>query len=418
MVNNNSVNSVLVFEYYTASGKNDPTIISEAKCLIDSLLNDLSSFSEDNDTKIHFLVANDFKYIGDNYNYINENKIIIDVPLEDWLKSNIDKFDSCMFISAEENMNLYNLAKLIEDKGVKIYGSDSNSTLICSNKFLTFKHLQSIVKQPKTFQFTISDEISWEESIKDIFKSLKSSNDSKIGDNEYSKNSKINDINKFSNYSKNSDINKYSNDFRTRSSNDYKLIVKPIYGVDCQDMVIISEIEDINNIKNVFPNNTQVLVQEYIHGDNFSVSLISDGKKAIPISFNKQYIDINKENQSYIGGELPFNHPDLESAFLIAKKAVESIEGIKGFVGVDLIITDDYSAGNNSIYFLEINSRFTTPYVGLSKIAKFNIGKSIINLLDNKIDISKLYKEGFGSNKFDKMVKFKKNGNNLDIEVL
>lgn len=406
MVNNNSVNSVLVFEYYTASGKNDPTIISEAKCLIDSLLNELSSFSEDNDTKIHFLVANDFKYIGDNYNYINENKIIIDVSLEDWLKSNIDKFDSCMFISAEENMNLYNLAKLIEDKGVKIYGSDSNSTLICSNKFLTFKHLQSIVKQPKTFQFTISDEISWEESIKDIFKSLKSSNDSRISDNEYSKNSK------------NSDINKYSNDFRTRSSNDYKLIVKPIYGVDCQDMVIISEIEDINNIKNVFPNNTQVLVQEYIHGDNFSVSLISDGKIAIPISFNKQYIDINKENQSYIGGELPFNHPDLESAFLIAKKAVESIEGIKGFVGVDLIITDDDSAGNNSIYFLEINSRFTTPYVGLSKIAKFNIGKSIINLLDNKIDISKLYKEGFGSNKFDKMVKFKKNGNNLDIEVL
>ena len=61
MVNNNSVNSVLVFEYYTASGKNDPTIISEAKCLIDSLLNELSSFSEDNDTKIHFLVANDFK---------------------------------------------------------------------------------------------------------------------------------------------------------------------------------------------------------------------------------------------------------------------------------------------------------------------------------------------------------------------
>ncbi|WP_263641090.1 ATP-grasp domain-containing protein [Methanobrevibacter arboriphilus] len=309
MVNDNSVNSVLVFEYYTASGKNDPMIISEAKCLIDSLLNDLSSFSEDSDTKIHFLVSNDFKYIGDNYNYINENKIIIDVPLEDWLKGNIDKFDSCMFISAEENMNLYNLAKLIEDKGVKIYGSDSNSTLICSNKFLTFKHLQSIVKQPRTFQFTISDESSWEESIKDIYKSLKSSNDSKISD-----------INKFSNDSRDSNINKSSNDFRIRDVNDYKLIVKPIYGVDCQDMVIISEIEDINNIKNVFPNNTQVLLQEYIPGDNFSVSLISDGKKAIPISFNKQYIDINKENQSYMGGKLPFNHPDLESAFLIAKK--------------------------------------------------------------------------------------------------
>jgi len=376
-----SVNSILVFEYYTASGKNQSGIISEAKCLIESLLSDLNSFSNQSDVKIHLLVSREFKDIGNKYDYINDNKIIIDIPLENWLNNNVSNFDGCMFISAEEDMNLYNLTKLIEDKGVKVYGSDSDSTLICSNKYSTFKHLQSIVNQPKTFQFTISDEDHWEESIESIFRSL-----------DYKKFKEV--------------------------ENNYKLIVKPIYGVDCQNMAIISSIEDINNLKNVFPNNTQVLVQEFIYGCNVSVSLISDGKNAIPISLNKQYIEINKDYQSYLGGEIPFNYFNHESAFLIAKKAVESIEGIKGFVGVDLIIkTDDNSFDFDSIYFLEINSRFTTPYVGLTKIANFNIGESIINLLDNKIEISELYKEGLGSNKFDKLVKFKKNENILDIEL-
>ncbi|MPL88112.1 hypothetical protein SDC9_34127 [bioreactor metagenome] len=230
--------------------------------------------------------------------------------------------------------------------------------------------------------------------------------------------------------------------------NDYKLIVKPLYGVDCQNMVIISEIEDIKNIKKAFPNKTEVLVQEFIQGINLSVSLISDGKNAIPISLNKQYITINKENQSYIGGELPYNHPKFELAFKIATKAVESIGGIKGFVGVDLIIKNDFIKRDNfikeadnhikgkdyikkddyfdneSIYFLEINSRFTTPYVGLSKIAKFNIGELIINLLDKKLKISEIskdntqYKKYIGSNKFDKTVRFKKQGNELNIKIL
>ena len=69
------------------------------------------------------------------------------------------------------------------------------------------------------------------------------------------------------------------------------------------------------------------------------------------------------------------------SAFVLAKKACEYIPGIKGFVGVDIIINED----ENEVYLIEINSRFTTSYVGLTKIANFNIAKTTIDLLDEKI---------------------------------
>jgi tyramine---L-glutamate ligase len=384
---NSNTNSILVFEYYTASGINDTMIISEAVALIESLLNDLSLFSNEEDVKIHFLVSKEFEDIGNKYNYINENKIVIDIPLEDWLYENIAGFNSCMFISAEENMNLYSLTKIIEDNNVKIYGSDSNSTLLCSNKFSTFRHLQNVVKQPRTFYFTITDESPWEVSIKNIMDFLD------VGD--------------------------------IKESNEYKLIVKPLCGVDCQDMVILSNLEDIAIIKEKFPKNSQVIVQEFIPGENVSVSLISDGKKAIPISLNKQYTDMKKEKQEYLGGELPYNHPLAKSAFSVAKKVVESVDGIKGFVGVDLIIRDseitkssDFEVNQDSIYFLEINSRFTTPYVGINKIANFNIGKTIIDLLDKKIDIDSLYEKNIGSNQYENHVKFKKKVNNLDIEII
>ena len=56
------------------------------------------------------------------------------------------------------------------------------------------------------------------------------------------------------------------------------------------------------------------------------------------------------------------------------------------------------------VYLLEINSRFTTPYVGLKKIANFNIGKTIIEGNIDEVDIS-----------LDGEVEFKKQGNKLNI---
>ena len=97
-----------------------------------------------------------------------------------------------------------------------------------------------------------------------------------------------------------------------------------------------------------------------------------------------------------------------DEAFEIAKKAVESVDGLRGFVGVDLIINAD-EKDIYSVYLLEINSRFTTPYVGLKQIAGFNIGKTIVDLLDGEIAIDDI------DVSLDGEVEFKKSGDNLEI---
>ena len=77
-------------------------------------------------------------------------------------------------------------------------------------------------------------------------------------------------------------------------------------------------------------------------------------------------------------------------------------------MGVDLIINAD-EKDVYSVYLLEINSRFTTPFVGLRKVSNFNICKTIVDLIDEKIVIDDL------DVSLDGEVEFIKSGNDLEI---
>ena len=173
--------------------------------------------------------------------------------------------------------------------------------------------------------------------------------------------------------------------------------------------VIIEKIEDLTlDLDKIFKPGSRVIVQEFIDGTDISVSLISDGKKAIPLSLNEQFISLKDDKGTYLGGKLPFESRYGEEAFEIATKAVEAVDGLKGFVGVDLIINAD-EKDIYSVYLLEINSRFTTPYVGLKQVANINIGKSIIDLVDGNMGIDDL------DISLDGEVEFKKSGDNMVI---
>ena len=334
--------SILVFEYFTASGENDKCIISEAEALVFALLDDLSDFNVD-------LVINE-SYKDSLNDYPNVNPILIDGDIVDWLKENAKNFKKTIFISAENNNNLYNITKILEDNNVKTYTSSAEACLISSDKSASFEALFNVVPQPRTFRFKIDSKGYWKRAIENLHEKWQAED----------------------------------------PLTPLKLIIKPLIGVDCEDIVIIERIEDLTlDLDKIFKPGSRVIVQEYVEGTDVSVSLISDGKKAVPISLNRQFVELKNDNGTYIGGKLPFESKYRQEAFEIATKAVEAIDGLKGFVGVDLLINAD-EKDVYSVYLLEINSRFTTPYVGLKQIANFNIGKSIIELIDGKISIDDL----------------------------
>ena len=353
--------SILVFEYFTACGEKDRSIISEAEALIFSLLDDLSDFNVD------LVINKSYKSTVEKYD--NVNAIFIDCDVIDWLLDNAKNFNNAIFIAGENNNNLYNITKILEENNVNTFTSSAEACLKASDKFATYENLFNIVPQPRSFRFKIDPRGYWKRAIENLHEKWQAED----------------------------------------PLTPLKLIIKPLIGVDCEDIVIIEDINDLSyELEKIFPPGSRIIVQEFVDGTDISVSLICDGEKAIPISLNKQFVELNSDEGTYFGGKLPYDSKYKKEAFEIATKAVEAIGGIKGFVGVDLLINND-EKDVYSVYFLEINSRFTTPYVGLAKIARFNIGKSIIELLNDEIDINDL------DVSLDGEVEFRKAGDELEI---
>jgi predicted ATP-grasp superfamily ATP-dependent carboligase len=370
---------VLIFEYATALGLEDPEFLLEGRAILEGLLEDFNKINNDflgelnNDNllldnksqehnrellkdfdsfEVSYLISEKFlnqKYI-DKWEFcrpvIMNNDFDNDQSLEYWLENNISNFDACIFMAAEENLELFKLTRIIENKGVFVLAPTSEAVLLCSDKLKTYKHLKKCFKDdsPLINTYAINmgcfkEESAYGNDITDEF------------------------------------FHKYSPLFDHHS----KMVIKPADGVACQGIKILkSFLELVDALKSMKTSLPYILLQKFVEGQPCSVSLISDGVNAIPLSLNLQKIKFDEEGFEYGGGQVPWDHPLKDEAMEIAKNAVESIEGIKGYVGVDLILSD-------RVHLLEINSRLTTPYIALRNLTNQNLALVIIKSVHGKI---------------------------------
>jgi tyramine---L-glutamate ligase len=155
------------------------------------------------------------------------------------------------------------------------------------------------------------------------------------------------------------------------------LVFKPLDGTSCTAISLVKTQEEIaaaiQKIRNQSAN-PQFIVQEYVNGLAASVSLISNGKKAVALSLNKQQITLAsaEEESCYTGGCVPLEHPLKARALSAAEHLVEAFPGLRGYVGVDVILTDD------DVYIVDVNPRLTTSYVGLHAACGFNVAQAIV----------------------------------------
>jgi predicted ATP-grasp superfamily ATP-dependent carboligase len=158
----------------------------------------------------------------------------------------------------------------------------------------------------------------------------------------------------------------------------FPLIFKPSNDVSCCGLSVVT-LENqvagaVGKIKRE-SSSKRFLVQELIKGAAASVSLISTGNDALSISLNRQDVTIGAPDKisSYNGGLVPFDHPLRHSAFAVAEKIVKSFRDLKGYVGVDLVLTEEEAVA------IEVNPRLTTSYVGLRRVVNFNVAEAIVN---------------------------------------
>lgn len=110
------------------------------------------------------------------------------------------------------------------------------------------------------------------------------------------------------------------------------------------------------------------IAQEFIKGENLSVSLIL-AEDIRAVSVNEQLI----ENFRYVGAVVPARISDEKAVEIceVATDAVEAIKGLNGYVGVDIVYSDQP-------YVIEVNARITTPCIAFKRAYGMNVADMIM----------------------------------------
>lgn len=151
----------------------------------------------------------------------------------------------------------------------------------------------------------------------------------------------------------------------------FPLVIKPADGVGCEGVHLVNDIETLKVVLKTDPaGSDKLLLQEYIRGEHLSVSMLSTGKEFVLLSLNRQHI---KEGFPfiYLGGEVmppPVKGEDLHN---IIEDVMKVILGLKGYVGIDLVRSEE------GYKIIEINPRLTTSYVGIREVINIHLAKAM-----------------------------------------
>lgn len=114
------------------------------------------------------------------------------------------------------------------------------------------------------------------------------------------------------------------------------------------------------------------IVQQYVVGQPASVALLIGSTQTVPLMPARQHLSGDGRFR-YQGSSLPLPPPLADRAIQLALKAAAGIDGLQGYVGVDLVLGD---AGDD--YAIEVNPRLTTSYLGLRRLCRQNLAELIL----------------------------------------
>ena len=174
---------------------------------------------------------------------------------------------------------------------------------------------------------------------------------------------------------------KYSSDLHNKL-----LLIKDRYGAGC------SHIEITKNKKNLELIKDDKIIQPYINGDDYSISIYFTKNNFYILTINKQILEYKNNRARLSSIIVNVEHPAYLKIINLISKIKDSIPGLYGFVGVDIITK------GNDIFIIEINPRLTTSFIGIYDTIGINIIDLIISRkpLKNIISGKKYYINNHG----------------------
>jgi predicted ATP-grasp superfamily ATP-dependent carboligase len=160
----------------------------------------------------------------------------------------------------------------------------------------------------------------------------------------------------------------------------YPLVWKPRFGAGSQVTFLVSSPEEWSAC--ALQGQTEgcwgdSLVQPFVPGLAASVALLIGPTKQVPLLPATQNLSLDGRFQ-YRGGTLPLRGRQAHRAVRLARQATETVPGLRGYVGVDLVLGE--AADGNADQVIELNPRLTTSYVGLRAQSESNLAEAMLRL--------------------------------------
>jgi predicted ATP-grasp superfamily ATP-dependent carboligase len=119
----------------------------------------------------------------------------------------------------------------------------------------------------------------------------------------------------------------------------------------------------------------EALVQPFVPGLAASVAFLTGWGHPIALPPATQHLSADGRFH-YAGGAVPLPPHLAIRAMCLGQRAVATLAGLRGYVGVDLILGD--AADGSRDWVIEINPRLTTSYIGLRVLACTNLAEAML----------------------------------------
>jgi hypothetical protein len=156
----------------------------------------------------------------------------------------------------------------------------------------------------------------------------------------------------------------------------FPIVVKPRDGAGSQKTYLVNDAGEFERLRDVFlaaGAPPPFIRQPYIPGTAVSVAIVfAPSRREVEVFVPAEQRLSGDGRFRYLGGRVPFREIDRDALQSTALAACRSVPGMRGYVGIDLVVPDDAPARP---VVVEINPRLTTSYLGYRALAENNLAE-------------------------------------------